>query len=184
MGFKGLIYPINKGCIVLFGRLSATMDANNSSRNVLGQSIVIYFLRTLPTRNINYRFINNVDYDALLAMVDLGEHRNQNVGGLSGGQKRRLSLLLTILNSPKLIFLDEPTTGMDLESVDNFWKLLDEQKFTSVIVTHDFNQIDHFFTKVLILKDGRIAASDAVDKIHADGKTIEQYYRENVEKEA
>ena len=128
--------------------------------------------------------LNNVDYDALLAMVDLGEHRNQNVGGLSGGQKRRLSLLLTILNSPKLIFLDEPTTGMDLESVDNFWKLLDEQKFTSVIVTHDFNQIDHFFTKVLILKDGRIAASDAVDKIHADGKTIEQYYRENVEKEA
>lgn len=73
---------------------------------------------------------------------------------------------------------------MDLESVDNFWKLLDEQKFTSVIVTHDFNQIDHFFTKVLILKDGRIAASDTVDKIHADGKTIEQYYRENVEKEA
>lgn len=128
--------------------------------------------------------LNNVDYDALLAMVDLGEHRNQYVGGLSGGQKRRLSLLLTILNSPKLIFLDEPTTGMDLESVDNFWKLLDEQKFTSVIVTHDFNQIDHFFTKVLILKDGRIAASDAVDKIHADGKTIEQYYRENVEKEA
>lgn len=128
--------------------------------------------------------LNNVDYDALLAMVDLGEHRNQYVGGLSGGQKRRLSLLLTILNSPKLIFLDEPTTGMDLESVDNFWKLLDEQKFTSVIVTHDFNQIDHFFTKVLILKDGRIAASDTVDKIHADGKTIEQYYRENVEKEA
>lgn len=39
--------------------------------------------------------LNNVDYDALLAMVDLGEHRNQNVGGLSGGQKRRLSLLLT-----------------------------------------------------------------------------------------
>ena len=128
--------------------------------------------------------LNNVDYDALLAMVDLGEHRNQYVGGLSVGQKRRLSLLLTILNSPKLIFLDEPTTGMDLESVDNFWKLLDEQNFTSVIVTHDFNQIDHFFTKVLILKDGRIAASDAVDKIHADGKTIEQYYRENVEKEA
>ena len=82
------------------------------------------------------------------------------------------------------ILIDDLTTGMDLESVDNFWKLLDEQKFTSVIVTHDFNQIDHFFTKVLILKDGRIAASDAVDKIHADGKTIEQYYRENVEKEA
>lgn len=61
--------------------------------------------------------------------------------------KRRLSLLLTILNEPRLIFLDEPTTGMDLESVDNFWHLLEEQNFTSLVVTHDFNQIDHFFYK-------------------------------------
>ena len=89
-------------------------------------------------------------------MVELRESREQMVGSLSGGQKRRLSLLLTILNHPKLIFLDEPTTGMDLEAVDNFWKLLEQQEFTSVVVTHDFNQIDAFFTKVLILKDGRM----------------------------
>ena len=106
-------------------------------------------------------------------MVELRDFKNHYVSGLSGGQKRRLSLLLTILNSPKLIFLDEPTTGMDLESVDNFWKLLEKQNFTSVVVTHDFNQIDHFFTKVLILKNGRIAA-------HESGKTIEQFYREKV----
>ena len=69
---------------------------------------------------------------------------------------------------------------MDLESVDNFWKLLEKQNFTSVVVTHDFNQIDHFFTKVLILKDGRIAANELVENIHKAGKTIEQFYRENV----
>ena len=62
---------------------------------------------------------------------------------------------------------------MDLESVDNFWHLLEEQKFTSVVVTHDFNQIDHFFTKVLILKDGRIAAQESVEEIHRKGQTIE-----------
>ena len=78
------------------------------------------------------------------------------------------------------IFLDEPTTGMDLESVDNFWKLLEKQNFTSVVVTHDFNQIDHFFTKVLILKNGRIAAHESVEEIHKAGKTIEQFYREKV----
>ena len=116
--------------------------------------------------------------------VSLQDFKKQYVGGLSGGQKRRLSLLLSILNSPKLIFLDEPTTGMDLESVDRFWKLLEKEKYTSVIVTHDFNQIDHFFTKVMILKDGRIAATESVEEIHRQGKTIEEFYREKVEKEA
>lgn len=124
--------------------------------------------------------IDNINVDEALDMVELRDFKNHYVSGLSGGQKRRLSLLLTILNSPKLIFLDEPTTGMDLESVDNFWKLLEKQNFTSVVVTHDFNQIDHFFTKVLILKDGRIAANESVEEIHKAGKTIEQFYREKV----
>lgn len=124
--------------------------------------------------------IDNINVDEFLDMVELRDFKNHYVSGLSGGQKRRLSLLLTILNSPKLIFLDEPTTGMDLESVDNFWKLLENQNFTSVVVTHDFNQIDHFFTKVLILKDGCIATNESVENIHKAGKTIEQFYRENV----
>lgn len=127
--------------------------------------------------------LEDIDIEALLKMVELKEYRNQYVMGLSGGQKRRLSLLLTILNEPRLIFLDEPTTGMDLESVDNFWHLLEEQNFTSVVVTHDFNQIDHFFTKVLILKDGRIAAQENVEDIHRNGQTIEQFYREQVKME-
>lgn len=127
--------------------------------------------------------LEDIDIDALLKMVELEEFKNQYVLGISGGQKRRLSLLLTILNEPRLIFLDEPTTGMDLESVDNFWHLLEEQNFTSVIVTHDFNQIDHFFTKVLILKDGRIAAQENVEDIHRNGQTIEQFYREQVKME-
>ena len=127
--------------------------------------------------------LKDIDIDALLKMVELEDFKNQYVLGLSGGQKRRLSLLLTILNEPRLIFLDEPTTGMDLESVDNFWHLLEEQKYTSVVVTHDFNQIDHFFTKVLILKDGRIAAQESVEEIHRKGQTIEQFYREQVKME-
>ena len=127
--------------------------------------------------------LEDIDIDVLLKMVELEGFKNQYVLGLSGGQKRRLSLLLTILNEPRLIFLDEPTTGMDLESVDNFWHLLEEQNFTLVVVTHDFNQIDHFFTKVLILKDGRIAAQECVEDIHRNGQTIEQFYREQVKME-
>ena len=69
---------------------------------------------------------------------------------------------------------------MDLEAVDNFWKLLEQQEFTSVVVTHDFNKLMPFY-KVLIFKEGRIAATKAVEDIHQAGQTIEQYFRERDE---
>ena len=167
------------------GRIETTLDFQTEIGMMPQGDILIDDLKVgdLVLLKCYMNQLEDIDIDALLKMVELEEFKNQYVLGLSGGQKRRLSLLLTILNEPRLIFLDEPTTGMDLESVDNFWHLLEEQKFTSVVVTHDFNQIDHFFTKVLILKDGRIAAQESVEDIHRKGQTIEQFYREQVKME-
>ena len=167
------------------GRIETTLDFQTEIGMMPQGDILIDDLKVgdLVLIKCYMNQLEDIDIDALLKMVELEEFKNQYVLGLSGGQKRRLSLLLTILNEPRLIFLDEPTTGMDLESVDNFWHLLEEQKFTSVVVTHDFNQIDHFFTKVLILKDGRIAAQENVEDIHRNGQTIEQFYREQVKME-
>ena len=167
------------------GRIETTLDFQNEIGMMPQGDILIDDLKVgdLVLLKCYMNQLEDIDIDALLKMVDLEDFKNQYVLGLSGGQKRRLSLLLTILNEPRLIFLDEPTTGMDLESVDNFWHLLEEQKFTSVVVTHDFNQIDHFFTKVLILKVGRIAAQESVEEIHRKGQTIEQFYREQVKME-
>ena len=167
------------------GRIETTLDFQTEIGMMPQGDILIDDLKVgdLVLLKCYMNQLKDIDIDALLKMVELEEFKNQYVLGLSGGQKRRLSLLLTILNEPRLIFLDEPTTGMDLESVDNFWHLLEEQNFTSVVVTHDFNQIDHFFTKVLILKDGRIAAQESVEDIHRKGQTIEQFYREQVKME-
>ena len=167
------------------GRIETPLDFQTEIGMMPQGDILIDDLKVgdLVLLKCNMNQLKDIDIDALLKMVELEGFKNQYVMGLSGGQKRRLSLLLTILNEPRLIFLDEPTTGMDLESVDNFWHLLEEQKFTSVVVTHDFNQIDHFFTKVLILKDGRIAAQENVEDIHRKGQTIEQFYREQVKME-
>ena len=167
------------------GRIETTLDFQTEIGMMPQGDILIDDLKVgdLVLLKCYMNQLEDIDIDALLKMVELEDFKNQYVLGLSGGQKRRLSLLLTILNEPRLIFLDEPTTGMDLESVDNFWRLLEEQKFTSVVVTHDFNQIDHFFTKVLILKDGRIAAQESVEEIHRKGQTIEQFYREQVKME-
>ena len=167
------------------GRIETTLDFQTEIGMMPQGDILIDDLKVgdLVLLKCYMNQLEDIDIDALLKMVELEDFKNQYVLGISGGQKRRLSLLLTILNEPRLIFLDEPTTGMDLESVDNFWHLLEEQKFTSVVVTHDFNQIDHFFTKVLILKDGRIAAQESVEDIHRKGQTIEQFYREQVKME-
>lgn len=167
------------------GRIETTLDFQTEIGMMPQGDILIDDLKVgdLVLLKCYMNQLEDIDIDALLKMVELEDFKNQYVLGLSGGQKRRLSLLLTILNEPRLIFLDEPTTGMDLESVDNFWHLLEEQKFTSVVVTHDFNQIDHFFTKVLILKDGLIAAQESVEEIHREGQTIEQFYREQVKME-
>lgn len=167
------------------GRIETTLDFQTEIGMMPQGDILIDDLKVgdLVLLKCYMNQLEDIDIDALLKMVELEGFKNQYVLGLSGGQKRRLSLLLTILNEPRLIFLDEPTTGMDLESVDNFWRLLEEQKFTSVVVTHDFNQIDHFFTKVLILKDGHIAAQESVEEIHRKGQTIEQFYREQVKME-
>lgn len=167
------------------GRIETTLDFQTEIGMMPQGDILIDDLKVgdLVLLKCYMNQLEDIDIDALLKMVELEDFKNQYVLGLSGGQKRRLSLLLTILNEPRLIFLDEPTTGMDLESVDNFWHLLEEQKFTSVVVTHDFNQIDHFFTKVLILKDGHIAAQESVEEIHRNGQTIEQFYREQVKME-
>ena len=122
--------------------------------------------------------LKDFEVESMLSKVELSDKKKDLVGDLSGGQQRRLSLLLSLLNNPRLLFLDEPTTGMDLASIDNFWELLKDSSCTSVIVTHDFNQIDQFFSRVLILKNGYILADESVSEIHKTGKTIEQYYRD------
>ena len=122
--------------------------------------------------------LKDFEVESMLSKVELLDKEKDLVGDLSGGQQRRLSLLLSLLNNPRLLFLDEPTTGMDLASIDNFWELLKDSSCTSVIVTHDFNQIDQFFSRVLILKNGYILADESVAEIHKTGKTIEQYYRD------
>ena len=88
--------------------------------------------------------LSDVCIEELLMMVELQEHQKQYVGSLSGGQKRRLSLLLTILNSPKLIFLDEPTTGLHAEDIRKLLHVLQqlvEGGDTVVVIEHNLDVI-------------------------------------------
>ncbi|MBB1069467.1 XRE family transcriptional regulator [Limosilactobacillus sp. RRLNB_1_1] len=123
--------------------------------------------------------VNNSErINRLLEHFNLKSQQNTLVAKLSGGQKRRLSLIISTLRQSKLLILDEPTVGMDLESIDYFWQFIDQVTGSIMVITHDFNQIDKFFSRVLLLKDGQISYDVSVKEIHQHNQSIEQWYRQ------
>lgn len=116
--------------------------------------------------------------EQLLDQFRLRQAAHTYISKLSGGEKRRLSLVLSLMRPSKLLILDEPTVGMDLESIDLFWKHMDHVGGAVLTITHDLNQIDKYFSRVILLKGGQIKRDDRVSDIHAHNQTIEQWYRQ------
>ncbi|QJU54475.1 ATP-binding cassette domain-containing protein [Herbiconiux sp. KACC 21604] len=100
--------------------------------------------------------------DSLLESLDLAPLAKRPVSGLSGGQKRRLDIALGLIHSPALLFLDEPSTGLDPQSRANLWehiRELREQHGTTVFVTtHYLEEADQYAERVLVMDQGRVIA--------------------------
>lgn len=129
------------------------------------------------------RVYSEANINSLLIKFKLQEQRKQLIQKLSGGQKRRLSLLISSLRPAKLTILDEPTVGMDLNSIDFFWKFLNSSNESTIVVTHDFNQIDKYFSRVILLKNGKLFKDVSTKSIHNHNQTIAQWYRVNNKEE-
>ncbi|EKK20078.1 ABC transporter ATP-binding protein [Fructilactobacillus florum 8D] len=164
------------------GCIETNLDFNTQVGIMPQDDILIDDLtvKEIISLKLNMCGVKKGDTQQLLKEIGLEDVSKNFVDSLSGGQKRRLSLLLSILNNPEMVFLDEPTTGMDLNAVDNFWKLMKTSKFTAVVITHDFNQIDNFFDRVLILDKGVMTSDITVEEIHKAGIRVEEYYRQTV----
>ena len=101
--------------------------------------------------------------EELLHVVELEGKRASRVGKLSGGQKQRLSLACAIAGDPDLLFLDEPTTGLDPQSRRQLWTLLDQFRTrggTVVMTTHYMDEAEYLCDRVAIVDHGRIIALD------------------------
>ena len=99
--------------------------------------------------------------DALLQIVELESKRGSRVGKLSGGQKQRLSLACALVGSPDLLFLDEPTTGLDPQSRRQLWDTL--RRFRSeggtiLLTTHYMDEAESLCDRVAIVDHGRVIA--------------------------
>ena len=102
---------------------------------------------------------NNVDPKELLNKVDLLEKINSKPEELSGGQKQRFSIACALVNEPKVLFLDEPTTGLDPQAKHNLWELIKELNLsgmTIILTTHNMEEAENLCHKVAIMDKGRI----------------------------
>ena len=102
---------------------------------------------------------NPMSYQAILALSELQNYTNHPMDKLSGGQKRKLQFALTLAGNPDLIFLDEPTVGMDAESRTKFWERIDELKKqgkTFLITSHYLEELEKVANRFIFLHNQRI----------------------------
>ncbi len=132
-------FPISVGEVVEMGCLS--------KRGMLGR------LKREDTKAIDWA----------LEQVGMGEHRRRLVGELSGGQQQKVFIARALAQKPEIIFLDEPTAGVDSKSQEQFYDLLErlnrELKITLVLISHDINVIVNEVTEVACVNQGIVACS-------------------------
>jgi ABC-2 type transport system ATP-binding protein len=107
----------------------------------------------------------------LLKLVNLEDKAKSKFKELSGGQKQRFSIATTLINKPKIIFLDEPTTGLDPQARRNLWELIKQIRSdgtTVIITTHYMDEAEVLCDRIAIIDEGRIISIDSPDKMIDD----------------
>jgi ABC-2 type transport system ATP-binding protein len=116
----------------------------------------------------NGLYNKKVDPIELLSTVNLEDKAKSQYKSLSGGQKQRFSIATTLINDPRIIFLDEPTTGLDPQARRNLWDLIRtiRSKGTTVIITtHYMDEAEYLCERVAIMDAGKIIALDQPDRL-------------------
>jgi len=157
-----------------------------------------FFEKTTPKEAINYYaslFNVKVDADAILREVLLDEMENHVFESLSGGQKQKTGLALSLVNSPEVLFLDEPTTGLDPNARRAIWEVIRKLKSkgrTIILTTHYLDEAQQLSDRVAIMDHGHIVAMGTTEEIiqqHGSGEHLEiqgtqqlaDYIKENTE---
>jgi len=110
----------------------------------------------------------SIPANIILEEVSLSEKKNGSVSQLSGGQKQRLSVGLALVNDPEVIFMDEPTTGLDPQARHNIWSIVEQLRDrgkTIVMTTHYMEEAEQLCHRLAIIDQGKIIAMDTPDNL-------------------
>jgi ABC-2 type transport system ATP-binding protein len=137
--------------------------------------------RLTVRENINYfgaMFDHQLEADQLIELVDLKDKRDSQFKTLSGGLKQRVGLAVALVNDPALVFLDEPTTGLDPRARRDVWYVIErlkKQGKTVFLTTHYMDEAEYLADTVSIIDHGQIIASGTPDQLidtHGGKKTL------------
>ncbi len=164
------VFPPDEGNLKVFGK--PLHDQRHVYANQVGYLSQLFVLYPNLSVQENLNFIGllyGMDLGdrrkrihELLELVELGEHRNKTAGKISGGMQRRLGLAAALMHRPEILFVDEPTAGIDPILRDKFWKefrRLNEEEGTTIIVTTQYVTEAEYCDDVAILSSGGMAAS-------------------------
>jgi len=167
---EGLRRPTS-GTIKVFG-----MDVKKKMRNIkerigvqLQSSAYFAFLNLREILDLFGSFYQTHSKpDDLLAMVNLQDKADSYVGNLSGGQKQRFSIVASLVNDPEIVFLDEPTTGLDPLARRNLWNVIADikkQGKTVILTTHYLEEAEVLCDRIAIMEKGQILQMGATDNL-------------------
>ncbi|MBT1695672.1 ABC transporter ATP-binding protein [Fulvivirgaceae bacterium PWU4] len=129
--------------------------------------------------------------EEILDLVNLKEKRKAYTVTLSGGQKQRLALGIALLNNPKILLLDEPTTGLDPAARREIWKILEKLRSdlgtTMILTTHYMEEAEVLCERILIMDKGQFIAQGTLSELnakHGEGDLIEISFGNNFDIEA
>jgi ABC-2 type transport system ATP-binding protein len=158
--------PIDDGTVVLDG---INVRENPSQvKHIIGiqlQSTAFFDKLTLreQLQMFSTLYGESIHPDELLEDVQLTEKSKSYVENLSGGQKQRFSIAAALVNKPRVLFLDEPTTGLDPQARRNLWELIESIKkrgITVVLTTHYMDEAELLCDRIAIMDEGKIITID------------------------
>ena len=169
---EGLRKP-DKGTISVLG-MDPTRNLDAIKERIGAQLQGTAFIGKLKIIEILKQFRNyygqKADLEELLLKVALSEVRNKYAENISGGQRQRLALAQALVNDPDLLFLDEPTAGLDTSIRRQLWYTIDEMKGegkTVLLTTHYIDEAERLCDRVCIIEAGQIIALDTPSKLIA-----------------
>jgi ABC-2 type transport system ATP-binding protein len=124
--------------------------------------------------------------DEVIEICSLGEFTDRDNRKLSGGQRQRLLLGIAIIPFPDIVFLDEPTTGLDPQARRNFWSLIERiraEKTTVVLTTHYMDEAELLCDEIAIMDHGHILEQDSPERLlqkHFEGVVVTMPYRDDL----
>ncbi len=154
--------------------------------NGAGKTTTVRMISSLPRAKRTSKIQDLADY------VSLGEYMDKTVDSLSGGWKKRVAIIAALIHEPKIIFLDEPTAGLDIQARRGLWDLvrkLNNDGTTIILTTHYIEEAENLCDRVGIIDHGKIKAIDtprhlcetvgnvAVECKYHDGHTDYKYFK-------